>query len=223
MFPVEEICKRAKELNILCIVDGAHAPGHIELNIKSLDPDMYIGACHKWMMTPKGCSFLYVNKKYQEQMDPLIVSWGYKSAAPSASQFQDYQQHTGTRDFSAYLTLPAAIAFMREHKWDEQREGSKQLVLANAPRFCELLETKALAPLNKTFIGQMLSLEINCAEPEKLQKTLFDQYKIEIPVMRHGSKVFIRYSINAFNSQADLDALYNALKAIKSEGNLINK
>ena len=72
-FPVEEVIKFAKRKKILTIIDGAHVPGHIPLNIKKLDPDIYTGACHKWMCTPKGISFLYVKKDLQGSIHPLVV------------------------------------------------------------------------------------------------------------------------------------------------------
>ena len=84
--PVEEICALAKERGILTFVDGAHAPGQIDLNLSTLGADIYTGACHKWMLTPKGSSFLYVNEKFQHLFDPLIISWGYDSVSPSHSQ-----------------------------------------------------------------------------------------------------------------------------------------
>jgi isopenicillin-N epimerase len=124
----------------------------------------------------------------------------------------------GTRDFSAFLTVPAALAFMAEQQWDKVSASCKQLVLANAPRFIQLLESKALCPLTDEFIGQMLSLPIVCANPEKLQKHLFEHYRMEVPVMRLENQAFIRFSINAFNTQADLDTLYTALQEIKSNG-----
>ena len=116
IFPVKEICERAKELGLITIVDGAHVPGHIDLDLSELKADIYTGACHKWMMTPKGCSFLYVKREMQSLFDPLLISWGYQSAMPSHSQFLDYHQQQGTRDFSAFLTVPASISFMEKHQ-----------------------------------------------------------------------------------------------------------
>jgi len=222
IFPVKEICDIAKQKGLLTFVDGAHAPGHVPLDLSELKADIYTGACHKWMMTPKGCSFLYVKKEYQAQFDPLVISWGYKSAFPSDSQFIDYHQMNGTRDFSAFLTVPKAIAFMKENNWHLIAKQSRELVQKNAPRFCELFNTAPLAPLTDEFIGQLFSIPIETPEPEKLQRHLFENYKIEIPVMRHGDKVYLRYSINAFNSQKDLDILYEAVKEIRSKTNLIN-
>ncbi len=117
--PVEEICAIAKEKGIITFVDGAHAPGQIHLNLKDSPFDFYTGACHKWMMTPKGSSFLYVKKEYQSMVDPLVISWGYQARFPSSSQFLDYHQTNGTRDYSAFLTIPAAIEFMKLHNWEQ--------------------------------------------------------------------------------------------------------
>lgn len=214
ILPVKEICERAKEKGLLTIVDGAHGPGQIPVNLSELKADVYTGACHKWMMAPKGCSFLYVKKEIQHQFDPLIVSWGYKSEFPSASLFLDYHQMQGTRDFSAFLTVPKVIDFLKENKWEEVSASCKKLVRDNAQRFCDLLGTKPLCPISDEFLGQMFSIPIKPLSPERLQRYLFQTYNIEIPVMRHGKDVYLRYSINAFNSQEDLDKLYVALKEI---------
>ena len=220
--PVEEICAVAKEKGILTFVDGAHAPGQVPLNLQDGPFDMYTGACHKWMMTPKGSSFLYVKKELQHRIDPLVVSWGYNALFPSHSTFLDYHQMNGTRDYSAFLTIPAAIEFMETHNWPMIASDCRKLVQANAPAFCELLEARPLAPVHDDFILQLFSAEIKTNEPEKLHRHFLDNYKIEIPVMRHGDKVYLRYSINAFNSQKDLDTLFSAVKEIKNKTDLID-
>jgi isopenicillin-N epimerase len=219
--PVEEICALAKEKGILTFVDGAHAPGQVPLNLQDTPFDMYTGACHKWMMTPKGSSFLYVKKELQHMVDPLVVSWGYNAMFPSHSIFLDYHQMNGTRDYSAFLTIPAAIEFMQKHNWPQVAADCRKLVQQNAPAFCELLETTPIAPIDDNFIAQLYSAEIKTREPEKLYRHFYDNYKIEIPVMQHVDKVYLRYSINAFNSQQDLDTLFEAIKEIKSKTDLI--
>jgi isopenicillin-N epimerase len=219
--PVEEICAIAKEKGLLTFVDGAHAPGQIPLNLETAPFDIYTGACHKWMMTPKGSSFLYVKKEYQHLVDPLVVSWGYDALFPSGSTFIDYHQMNGTRDFSAFLTIPAAIQFMKEHDWEKIAARCRQLVQANAYELCDLLDAVSLSPVTNDFIAQLYSARIKTTEPEKLHRHFFDTYKIEIPVMRHDDNVFLRYSINAFNSQQDLDKLFDAIKEIKKTTTLI--
>lgn len=219
--PVEDICRKAHELGIVTFVDGAHAPAHVPLDLSNNAFDYYTGACHKWMMTPKGSSFLYVRRPLQPQVDPLVVSWGYDALFPSHSQFLDYHQMNGTRDFSAFLTIPDAIAFMEAHQWPEVSARCRKLVRDNAPELCRLLATNPLAPLNEDFIGQMFSAEINTPQPEQLQRLLFEKYRIEIPVMRHGERTYIRYSMNAFNNQDELDRLFAALFEIKKNTALI--
>lgn len=221
VLPVKEICEIAKQKGLLTIVDGAHVPGHIPLNLSELKADIYTGACHKWMMTPKGCAFLYVTKEHQQWTDPLVISWGYESAMPSHSKFLDYHQLQGTRDFSAFLTVPKAIEFMNTYNWEERAANCRKLVRDNALRFCNLLGTKPLCPLTDEFLGQMFSIPIHSPEPETLQRDLFEAYKIEIPVMRHGNDVYLRYSIQVFNTQKDLDTLYDALKEIIANTELI--
>ncbi len=219
--PVEEICAIAKEKGILTFVDGAHAPGQISLDLENSPFDFYTGACHKWMMTPKGSSFLFVKKEYQQLVDPLIISWGYNALFPSESPFLDYHQMNGSRDFSAFLTIPAAIAFMQKHNWEQVAADCRKLVKDNASAFCDLLGANPLSPVNDDFIVQLYSAEIKTTEPEKLHRHFFDAYKIEIPVMRQDDKVYIRYSINGFNSQNDLDKLFSAIREIKKETSLI--
>lgn len=220
-FPVKEICEIAKQKGVMTFVDGAHSPGHIPVNLSTLKADIYTGACHKWMMTPKGSSFLYVRKELQPLFDPLIVSWGYNAMFPSDSQFLDYHQMQGTRDFSAFLTIPKAIEFMQQNNWWDVAADCRKLVQSNALKFCGLLASQPLCPITDEWLGQMFSIPILTPEPEKLQRHLFEMYKIEIPVMRHGAKTYLRYSINAFNTQNDLDKLHDALKDIMETTQLI--
>ncbi len=220
-FPVEEIIAVAKSKGILTFIDGAHAPGHVPLNLTKLGADIYTGACHKWMMAPKGCTFLYVKPEIQNLFDPLVISWGFNSTSPSHSRFLDYHQTQGTRDFSAFLTIPTVLEFMQANNWPEVAKECRELVQTNAIPFCELLNTKPLAPITDDFILQLFSIPIKTSEPETLKTLLFNQYKIEIPVMRHGENVYLRYSIQALNTQQDLDILKDAIRDIIKTTNLI--
>jgi len=221
IFPVKEIVDKAKSLGLITIIDGAHVPGHIDLDIKAMDPDYYTGTLHKWMLAPKGSTFLYVNKKYQETLEPLVVSWGYETQAPTKSQFLENHEFQGTRDISAFLCTPDVIAFLEKYSWKKQSEHCKKIVLDNYQRFCDLLGSKPLSPLTTTFLGQMASVEVNTTAPLELKYKLRNDYNIEIPVMHLNGKNYIRYSINAYNSQSDLDKLYDVLIDIKDKTSLI--
>lgn len=221
IFPVKEICDKAQELGLVTIVDGAHVPGHIDLNIEDLDPDYYTGTLHKWMLAPKGSSFLYVKKEFQNDLDPLVVSWGYESDAPGESQFLDYHEYQGTRDSAAFICTPKVIDFLNENNWKEKSKVGKQIVLDNYQRFCDLLNTKPICPISSEFLGQMASVPVKTKKPSELKELLYNKYKIQIPVMPLNNAIYLRYSMNAYNSQEDLDVLYKALQDIIATTNLI--
>ncbi|MEP7197192.1 MAG: aminotransferase class V-fold PLP-dependent enzyme [Saprospiraceae bacterium] len=218
ILPVEEIIQESKRRGILVFVDGAHVPGQLPLDLKALDVDIYTGACHKWMMCPKGCSFLYVKKELQERFDPLIISWGYKALFPSESLFQDYHNVQGTRDYTAFLTVPKSIEFMEENEWTKVAARCRAIVQSNAIRFCNLMDSQPISPISDTFLAQLFSIPVQTSNPEALYAHLFNEYQIEIPVMRQEDKVYVRYSIQGYNDQGDLDKLYEALKEIKEKG-----
>ncbi|KIX20854.1 penicillin epimerase [Flavobacterium sp. 316] len=221
IFPVKEICDKAKELGLITIVDGAHVPGHIDLDIQELNPDYYTGTLHKWMLAPKGSSFLYVKEKLQNDLDPLVVSWGYEPVVAGETQFLDYHELQGTNDFSAYLCTPKVIEFLEVNNWKQKSKECKQIVIDNYQRFCNLLKTKPICPIDAEFLGQMASVLVKTKQPLELKNLLYNKYQIQIPVMPLNDEIYIRYSINAYNSQEDLDILYKAIQDIIETTNLI--
>jgi isopenicillin-N epimerase len=222
ILPVEKIVQEAKPRKIKVFIDGAHIPGHLPLSIRNLAPDYYTGACHKWMMTPKGSSFMFVRSELQAEIDPLIISWGYDAEFPSESRYFDYHQFNGTRDFSAYLTIPVAIEFMQKNNWLKVSDNFKCLVIKWLPILCETVGSMPIAPLNSSFYGQMGSIPVLCSDPIELKNRLFDDYQIEIPVMVQNGAVYVRFSLNAFNTEKDLELLNMALGDLCKKG-LIQK
>lgn len=216
IFPVKEICERAKELGLITIVDGAHVPGHIPLDLSTLKADIYTGACHKWMLAPKGCAFLYVTKELQNDFDPLLISWGYEADVPGKSKFLDYHQQQGTRDYSAFLTVPKAIEYMENNHWLDVSQGCKQMILDNYEDLCEIAGSKPITPVNSEFLGQICSVPIPIDNPLELKLLLYDKYKIEIPVFQWKDQIFLRLSAQAYVGQDDVDYLKAALKECKS-------
>ncbi len=216
IFPVKEICERAKELGLMTIVDGAHVPGHIPLDLSNLKADIYTGACHKWMLAPKGCSFLYITKEFQNDFDPLLISWGYKSEVPGKSKFLDYHQLQGTRDYSAFLTLPAVVDYLEKNDWWSVSIRCKQLILDNYEDLCDIAGTKPITAITSEFLGQMCSVSIPIDDPMELKTLLYEKYKIEIPVFKWHDQIFLRLSAQAYVNQEDVDYLKQALIDSKS-------
>ena len=209
IFPVKEIIDLAKQKNILTIIDGAHVPAHIDLDIKKLDSDFYCGACHKWMCSPKGVAFLYVKKEYQNMMEPLVVSWGYEAENPSDSQYLDYMQWQGTNDMSAYLTIPEAIKFLNENDWKERAKDCRDLNLWAKNEICEKLNTY---PTGKDeFLGQMTTIAFDFEDTIGNKKEFYKKYKIQVPFIKWNNKTFFRISSQVYNSKDDFEYLINSL------------
>src|SRR5690606_28574145 len=131
-------------------------------------------------------------------------------------------QFNGTRDFSAFLTIPACIQFMQTHQWKSKINHCKERTLHFAKEMASLLETEPLAPLNDEFYGQLCSTRIRTNDPVKLQRLLFESYKIEIPVMQHGDNCYIRFSYQVFNTDEELNYLLASLTKIKQTTHLIH-
>jgi isopenicillin-N epimerase len=214
--PAEKICKRAKEAGILTIVDAAHSPGQISVDLQALGADVVFGNCHKWLLNVKGSAFLYVRRETQDLIDPLVISWGYRSTpeTTTGSRFIDVLQWTGTKDPTAALTVPVAIEFMLEHNWDEVRLECHKLLRQGIERICDLTNMPPLYPLDSYFYGQMGIAPLPLSNVPVLKRRLYDEYKIEVPLIQWQDKQFVRISVQGYNSQADIDALLNALKIL---------
>ena len=209
IFPVKEIIDLAKQKNILTIIDGAHVPAHIDLDIKKLDPDFYCGACHKWMCSPKGVAFLYVKKEYQNMIEPLVVSWGYEAENPSDSQYLDYIQWQGTNDMSAYLTIPETINFLNKHDWKERAKACRELNLWAKNEICEKLNTYSLG--NDEFLAQMTTIAFDFEDTINQKIEFYNKYKIQVPFIKWNNKTFFRISSQVYNSKDDFEYLINSL------------
>jgi isopenicillin-N epimerase len=201
LLPIERIVKRAHNEGLVTIVDGAHAPGHVDLDLTALGADFYAGNCHKWLCAPKGAGFLHVRKDMQERVDGPIVSWGYTEPATFISR----TERQGTRDPAAYLAVPDAIAFIREH---DVRERCVALARAARSELCELLGTEPLSPDGA--VRQLASVRLRRPMPE-LSQQLRDDFNVEIPTMGPRSDDLLRVSIAPYTEREDVERLLDAL------------
>ena len=212
IFPVEDLCKYARENNIITIIDGAHVPGHIQLDIKDLNPDFYIGTCHKWLCTPKGVSFLYVRRNFQDSIDPLIIGWGWRDFDSNLSEFINNHEWWGTRDMSAYFCLPSAL---KMHQTKEMIDGrmhcqSKIPIIRNIVN--DITSQMEICPNN--MLGQMASMVMPNIDHVNLKTTLIDEYKIEIPVFKWKNMSILRVSYQVYNTEKDIEKLSTVLTKI---------
>jgi isopenicillin-N epimerase len=194
---VAGLCARARAAGALTIVDGAHAPGQIELDLAALGADVYAGNCHKWLCAPKGSAFLYARPGVQALIDPMVVSWDWGDGVA----FHQLHRWQGTRDPSAFLAVPAAIDFQAEHDWPRVRERCHALLAA---------ADFGLEPLTDDF-AQMRGYRLPVVDGAAFKRDLYDRHRIEVPVVETSDGWVLRVSVQAYNDQADLDALAAAL------------
>ena len=213
IFPIKEICEYATKKGIVTIVDGAHVPGHIDLNISNLECDFYTGTCHKWLCAPKGSSFLYVRKSFQANIKPQVVSWGEEGDDPGPSQFQMDFQWQGTKDMSSFLSIPSAIHFIESNNWKENHKLSKELILEVSDDLKNLFGTDPLFK-SEDWVGQMVSHPLSLTAPENLKEILWEKFLIEVPIFEWKKQKYIRVSAHFYNDRNDMKTLINALKII---------
>jgi isopenicillin-N epimerase len=209
---VKEVCQRARKAGLISIVDGAHAPGQIPLNLSELGADLYIGACHKWLCAPKGAAFLYARSEIQSRLDPLVVSWGYECEKPSNSQFIDYHEWQGTRDLAAFLSVPAAIEYQSSRNWPEIRSRCHHLASQTRQRIDHLTGLDSICPDTLDWFAQMTAIRLpDTIDSDRLKESLYHDFNIEVPVTLWNNQPLIRVSYQAYNDQTDADALLDAL------------
>lgn len=212
IFPVEKIISLAKEKGIMTIIDGAHVPAHIPLNIHKINCDFYTGALHKWLCGPKGASFLYVKKKHQHWIKPLIYSWGKEGDDPGPSEFLQDFQWQGTRDMAAFLSIPSAIEFY--HGYLEKNLKLCRKNIKYAFKNLELILKTEPISNGGDWIAQMVSHPLPKSAPLDLKEILYNQHKIEIPIFKWGNRMFIRISIQIYNEKKEIDLLLSVLSGI---------
>ena len=219
ILPIPEIVLEAKSRGIKTIIDGAHVPAHIDLDINNLDPDYYVGACHKWLCCPKGVSFLYVKKDQQENIQPQIMSWGWgeeyeefkdSTQLKSSSRFINIFQWQGTRDMSAFLTVPKAIEFQEKYDWDSVRNRCKKMIIDARNQISTVTNLPKICP--DDWLGQMASFLFPADDVAELKKSLYNDYQIEIPAMSYNGYSALRISIQGYNSEDEVDYLVETLK-----------
>jgi isopenicillin-N epimerase len=209
VFPVEELCRRARGRDVISIVDGAHAPGQIPLELDALGADFYTGNCHKWLCSPKGAGFLHARPERQEQLEPLVLSWDWEEERG----FDARRRWLGTRDPAAWLAVPAAIRFQDEHDWDSVRARCHELGLEARQRLAELFGLAPLTPSEGSFV-QMVGAALPPCDVGAVQHRLLAEHGVEVPLQELAGVPLVRVSLQAYNDAGDVEALVSALSQI---------
>jgi isopenicillin-N epimerase len=203
VLPLAAILARARELGLVTVVDGAHAPAQVPLNLARLGADFYAGNAHKWLCAPKGAGFLHVRPEHQERVEGAVVSWGYRPGGT----FVERIERQGTRDPAAWLAVPDAIRFQAERDWDGVRERCRRVALDARRELCDLLGTEPLAP--EAMVVQLATVRLPHPAGD-LAERLFARHRVEIPVGGPENDL-LRLSVAAYTTPQEIDRLLAAL------------
>jgi isopenicillin-N epimerase len=221
VFPIERAVAEARARGIWSVIDGAHVPGHIPLDLEKLGADFYSGNCHKWLMAPKGSAFLHVRKEWQGMINPLVISHGWTEDLhePGAkgmfgnTPFIDSIEMQGTRDPAAWLTVPEAIRFRKDENWAEVAAGCRDLAQETGARVAALT---GLVPFSSPEFcaPQMVAMPVPRTDPKALQAALMERWKIEIPCFDWKDHTVVRVSVQGYNTRAEMDMLVEGLSTL---------
>jgi isopenicillin-N epimerase len=214
ILPIQPLIERARAAGIWTVIDGAHAPGQLDIDLHGLDVDFYGGNCHKWLSAPKGSGFLYARRELQYLLEPPVVSWGWQAREPGPSRFIDEQEYQGTRDISAFLTVPAAIEFQAAHNWPQVRAECHQLVRLARESISELTGLPPLVADSPDWFGQLGSIPLPPGDEKALKARLYEEYGVEVPIVSWEGQRFVRVSAQGYTTRADIERLTDALAEI---------
>lgn len=213
VLPVDDICRRARNLGIAVCVDGPHAVAMRDVRLDALDCDYYCASCHKWLSAPFGSGFLYVHPRRQAGVEPLVRSWGKRTPAEVPASWRDEFIWPGTTDGAAYLSVPAAIEFLESVGLETFRRHTHAMAREARRRIEKLTGLPAIVPDDPAWYGSMITLPLPAGDGPALMRRLQRNYGIEVPIVTWNERRFVRPSFHLYNSLEHLDRLTAALDA----------
>ena len=226
VFPVETLVRALAERGVDTLVDGAHAPGMLPLDVDRIGAAYYTGNCHKWLCTPKGSGFLHVRRDRQDGVLPLAVSHGFNSTRTDRSRFRLLFDWGGTDDPTPFLCIPEAIRFLGSllpGGWSALMQRNRELALTGRALLCDALGIPQPAPAE--MIGSLAAVPLPDSEGppppagsmnDPLQRTIYDRYRVEVPIFvfpRHPRRL-VRIAAQLYNSRAQIELLARVLTEV---------
>jgi isopenicillin-N epimerase len=229
VLPMESIVRSLQARGVAVLVDGAHAPGMIPLDVDGLGAEFYAGNCHKWLCAPKGAAFLWVRADRRPGVRPIVISHGANSPRTDRSRFRLEFDWTGTSDPTPFLCVPDAIRFLgglRPGGWPAHMAANRALALRAGEILRRTLGVPACCP--EAMIGSMVTLPLpeaprDSLDPvllvDRLQLRLFERFRIEVPVILWPTwtRRWVRISAQAYNREGQYEELGRALGTLLSE------
>jgi isopenicillin-N epimerase len=223
VLPARALCAEARGRGVLTVIDGAHAPAFVPLNLEEIGCDFYGANCHKWLLAPTGSGFLYLGRGSEDRLQPLQVSWGWKHDRGRLDERDEFGstprlrflEFEGTRDPCPWLAVPSAIDFQARLGWDAIRERIAGLLRHVRQRLGEGLQLELATPTHAALHGAMTAFRLPAGiDPQQLRQRLWEEYRIELPVIERPDGLLIRVSTHFYNTEEEVDRLAEALPAL---------
>jgi isopenicillin-N epimerase len=221
VLPARDICAEARRRGVLTVIDGAHAPAMIPLDLAAIHCDFYGANCHKWLLAPTGAGFLVFGPGAEELVRPLQVSWGwhYDRGRPddrdefgSTPRLRAYE-FEGTRDLCPWLAVPAAVAFQAGLGWERIRGRIRELAGYTRDRIAGGVGLEPATPCHADLHGAMNAFRLPVpVGAEALRRHLWERHRIEAPVIERREGLLLRVSTHFYNTEAEIDRLEVALR-----------
>jgi isopenicillin-N epimerase len=222
VLPVREICAEARRRGVLTVIDGAHAPGMVPVDVTALGADFYCGNCHKWLLAPHGTGFLYLGLGSEDRLQPLQVSWGWhhdRSRPDEPDEFGSTPrlralEFEGTRDICPWLAVPAAIDFQAALGWNRVRGRIAELSECVRRRLDGLAGLQLATPRHAALHGALTAFRLPSVDAPALRRALWEDHRIEIPIVDRPEGPLIRVSTHFYNTEAEIDRLASVLPSL---------
>jgi isopenicillin-N epimerase len=220
VLPARDICAEARRRGVLTVVDGAHAPAMIPVDLDAIGADFYGGNCHKWLLAPTGSGFLYLGKGNEDRLQPLQVSWGWHHDRTCLDERDEWGstprlralEFEGTRDPCPWLAVPAAIDFQAGLGWERVRGRIAELVRYVRRRLDGLAGLTLATPSHAELCGSMTAFRLPAGvDIVALRRRLWEEHRIEAPIVERPEGPLIRVSTHFYNTEGEIDRLAAAL------------
>lgn len=220
IFPVKELSELARNLNIFSLIDGAHAPGQIALNLTDIGCDAYVGNLHKWWDVPQTCGFLWLHPKYQEQFQPLVISWGLdekvldSNSVSGISSFNQEHEWPGTLDLANTLLVKEALSWREVWPWNQIQDNCHRQLLELSDKIEHQFRARVLVE-NSNLFRQMLGFILPISSEKAMGLRKFLSHTFDVEVLLHSWKklAILRLCYQSYNCSEDEEKLLNGLKS----------
>jgi isopenicillin-N epimerase len=215
ILPVAELTDLAHRRSAAVCIDGPHTILQYPLHLDELRCDFYTASCHKWLCAPLGCGFTFISPQWHEQAEPFEISWG-RLPPGELRTWSDHQIWVGTRDYSPYLSVPSAIELFEKYNLNELRIRNHRLAQYVRNELAQRLGTEPVVPNQpgpyaNALYGWMAAVWLPAGDWSHLQKKLWDEDRIEVPIISFDNRYLIRVSCHLYYGKEEMNRLIDAV------------